>query len=175
MKGFLAVLMLLPAPFVATPTSAATDQEADRPDARSVEQVVRDIYDLVSWTEGNTPDWEVVREVFIPEAVIVLRYPPDLQVMSVDGFLLDWLRFENQLAGAGATGFREEVLETRVMVFGDIAQVEVVYQSSIPDTGRPPRPGVDLWSLIRIEDQWKVVSVINELPRDDLPLPDLEG
>lgn len=148
------------------------DQEAADP--RPVEQVVRDVYDLVSWTDGNTPDWETVRDVFIPEAIVVLRYPPGLQVMTVDGFLLDWLRFEDQLADAGITGFNEEVLEARVTEFGDIAHVHVVYESSIPGSGRPARPGVDLWSLIRVDGRWKVVSVVNELPRDDLPLPSFE-
>lgn len=143
-------------------------------DERSVEQVVRDVYDLVSWTDGNTPDWEVVREVFIPEAIVVLRYPPGLKVMSVDGFLLDWLRFENQLAGAGVSGFEETVTSAMTTEFGDVAHVHVVYETSIPDTGRPARPGVDLWSLIRVDGQWKVVSVVNELPRDGLPVPSFD-
>jgi len=149
-------------------------RHGDTPEPRAVVQVVRDVYDLVSWTDGDTPDWEIVREVFIPEAIIVLRYPPDLQVMSVDGFLLDWLRFENRLEDAGVTGFEETVLSARVTEFGDIAHVHVVYESSIPDSGRPARPGVDLWSLIRVDGEWKVVSVINELPRDDLPLSGFE-
>jgi len=157
---------------LAIPAQAQTDETAD--DLRSVEQVVRDVYDLVSWTDGNTPDWEVVRDVFIPEAIVVLRYPPDLKVMSVDGFLLDWLRFENQLAGAGVRGFRETVTSAMTTEFGDVAHVQVVYETSIPDMGRPARPGVDLWSLIRMEGRWKVVSVVNELPRDDLPLPSFD-
>jgi len=157
---------------LAIPAQAQTDETAD--DLRSVEQVVRDVYDLVSWTDGNTPDWEVVRDVFIPEAIVVLRYPPDLKVMSVDGFLLDWLRFENQLAGAGVRGFRETVTSAMTTEFGDVAHVQVVYETSIPDTGRPARPGVDLWSLIRMEGRWKVVSVVNELPRDDLPVPSFD-
>ena len=61
---------------LAFPAQAQTEGASE--DQRSVEQVVRDVYDLVSWTDGNTPDWEVVREVFIPEAMIVPRYPPDL-------------------------------------------------------------------------------------------------
>ncbi len=151
------------------PALAQTNETAE--DLRSVEQVVRDVYDLVSWTDGNTPDWEVVREVFIPEAIVVLRYPPDLKVMSVDGFLLDWLRFENQLAAAGVSGFQETVTSAETTEFGDVAHVNVVYESSIPGTTRPARPGVDLWSLIRVDGRWKVVSVVNELPRDDLPVP----
>lgn len=154
---------------LAAPAMAQTDEPAD--DLRSVEQVVRDVYDLVSWTDGNTPDWEVVREVFIRDAIVVLRYPPDLKVMSVDGFLLDWLRFENQLAAAGVSGFQETVTSAETTEFGDVAHVSVVYESSIPGTARPARPGVDLWSLIRVDGRWKVVSVVNELPRDDLPVP----
>lgn len=141
-------------------------------DDRSVEDVVRDVYDLVSWTDDQTPDWEDVRRIFIPEAVIVLRYPPGLQVMSVDDFLQDWLRFEARLAEAGWTGFREAVLSTEVFEFGDVAQVRVIYESSIPGRDRPPQPGVDLWSLIRVEGRWRVASVVNELPRHGLPVPD---
>lgn len=146
------------------------EQEADST-GPSVEQVVRDVYELVSWTGGDTPDWEAVRDVFIPEAIVVLRYPPELKVMSVDGFLLDWLRFENQLADAGVDGFQETVTSAETTEFGDIAHVHVVYESSIPGSDRPPRPGVDLWSLIRQGGEWKVVSVVNELPRDDLTIP----
>ncbi len=158
------VSMVFAAPAMAQTEDASIDE-------RSVEEVVRDVYALVSWTDGNTPDWEVVREVFIPEAIVVLRYPPDLKVMSVDGFLLDWLRFQNQLEETGVSGFLEAVTSATVTEFGDIAHVHVVYESSIPGTGRPARPGVDLWSLIRTDGQWKVVSVVNELPRDDLPVP----
>jgi hypothetical protein len=154
---------------LAAPALAQTDEPVE--DLRSVEQVVRDVYDLVSWTDGNTPDWEVVRDVFIRDAIVVLRYPPDLKVMSVDGFLLDWLRFENQLAAAGVSGFQETVTSVETTEFGDVAHVSVVYESSIPETERPARPGVDLWSLIRVDGTWKVVSVVNELPRDDLPVP----
>ena len=163
-------LACLMAMCVASPIRAQNDE----PEAgvRSVEQIVVDVYELVSWTDGNTPDWDVVRQVFIPEAVVVLRYPPVLKVMSVDGFLLDWLRFQNQLEGAGLTGFQETVLSIRTTEFGDVAHVHVVYESSIPGTGRPAQPGVDLWSLIRVDGEWKVVSVVNELPRDDLGVPD---
>ncbi len=154
---------------------AFAQSEAAEEDLRSAEQVVRDVYELVSWTDGNTPDWEVVREVFIPEAIVVLRYPPNLKVMSVDGFLLDWLRFENQLAERGVTGFLESVVSAETTQFGDIAHVHVGYETTIPDTGRPARPGVDLWSLIRVDGRWKVVSVVNELPRDDLPVPEFGG
>ena len=166
-------LACLIAAAVVSPARAQT--EVADADQRSVEQVVRDVYDLVSWTDGKTPDWEVVRDVFIPEAIVVLRYPPELKVMSVDGFLLDWLRFENQLAAGGVTGFLETVVSARATEFGDIAHVHVVYKSSVPDTGRPARPGVDLWSLIRVDGRWKVVSVVNELPGDDLPVPDYGG
>ena len=158
---------------LAFPAQAQTEGASE--DQRSVEQVVRNVYDLVSWTDGNTPDWEVVREVFIPEAIVVLRYPPNLKVMSVDGFLLDWLRFENQLAERGVKGFLETVVSAEATEFGDIAHVHVVYETTIPDTGRPARPGVDLWSLIRVDGRWRVVSVVNELPRDDLPVPEFGG
>jgi len=114
----------LAAILVAPPLCAQS--AAPAAEARSVEQVVRDVYDLVSWKDGNTPDWDVVRDVFIPQAIVVLRYPPALQVMSVDEFLLDWLRFEDQLAERGADGFTEKVVSAHTTEFGDIAHVHAV-------------------------------------------------
>ena len=154
------------------PLPAVAQSDEAPGDERSVEQVVRDVYDMVSWTDGDTPDWEEVRQVFLPEAVVVLRNRAGLQVMSVDGFLLDWLRFQNQLTEAGLTGFVETVRSADVTEFGDIAHAHVVYESSIPETERPARPGVDFWSLIRVDGVWKVASVVNELPRDGVPIPE---
>ncbi len=159
-----AALSALITPLVCVPLQAQ--------DSRSAEEVVREVYDMVSWTDGNNPDWNDVRPVFMPEAVIVLRYPQGLTVFSLDGFFEDWVRFEKQLETAGAKGFQETVVSAEASEFGDIAHVWVLYESSIPDSGRGPRPGVDSWSLIRIDGEWRVASVVNELPRDDLPIPE---
>ena len=67
---------------------AASGQDAlETPDG-----VVTEIYDLVSFEAGAVPDWDKVRSMFIPEAVVVLRTTREATtVFSVDGFIQDFV------------------------------------------------------------------------------------
>jgi hypothetical protein len=137
----------------------------------SPETAVRTVYDLVSWNAGEMAEWDAVRAVFVPEAVIILRYPQGLTSFSVETFVQDFIDFAGR-ADVESSGFRETVVAARVWEFGDIAHVVTVYEASIPGRDRPPTRGVDSWSLTRVEDTWKVVSVVNELPGPGRDIPE---
>jgi hypothetical protein len=57
------------------------------------------------------------------------------------------------------------------MEFGDMAHVLVLYEASIPGSERPPRQGVDSFQLIKTADRWWIVSITNEIPTIDSPIP----
>lgn len=156
----LAALALVVGPAVAAP-------QAREP---SAENLVRHLYDLVTFAAGETPDLDAVRATFIPEAVIVLRTSRDAStVMSVDDFVADWERFLEE-ANVKETGFKEEITALVPNVFGDIAHVLVLYESSIP--GRmEPREGVDSFHLIRKDGRWWIAGVLNEIPTPERPVP----
>jgi hypothetical protein len=156
----------LTALLITAPAAAQND-----PAALSAEGLVRALYDRVSSEAGSTPDWDVVRSAFLPQAVVVLRTSRDsTTVSSLEGFIQDFVDFIAR-ANVVATGFRERVLRTRPMVFGDIAHVLVLYEAHIPGSGRPPQQGVDSFQLIRRNGRWWIVSITNELPTRDRPLP----
>jgi hypothetical protein len=111
-----------------------------------------------------------VRAVFIPEAVVFLRYR-ELTQFSVDTFLQDFIDFAAG-SSAGTDGFAEKVLSAKVWEYGDVAHVVTVYEARILGSERPPTRGVDSWSLVRRDGEWKVASVVNELVRPDRPLPE---
>lgn len=135
------------------------------------EDVVGRLYELVTFEAGQTPDWAEVRGLFLDQAVIVLRTSRDaLPVLSVDGFVAEFEAFIER-ANVGETGFSETVVTMRSMVFGDIAHILVLYEASIPGSGRGPQQGVDSFQLIRTEGGWRVASVINEVPTDSRPVP----
>ena len=140
---------------------------------RSAEALVGSLYAAVTFEPGRPPDWDHVRSMFIEEAVIVLRTSRDATtIFTVDGFVDDFVSFIEQ-ANAGQTGFTERVVRMKSIVFGDMAQVLVLYEASIPGSPRPPQPGVDGFSLIRRDGRWRIVSVTNEVPGPDRPLPAL--
>lgn len=134
------------------------------------EETVRSLYDLVSSGPAAAPDWEAVRELLLPEAVVVLRTSREtLTVFSVDGFLQDFQAFYAS-PDVVEGGFRETVLELRVTEVGDMAQAWVLYEARVPG-GRGNR-GVDSFLLVRRDGRWKVAAVTNEVPMPGRPIPE---
>jgi hypothetical protein len=157
----LAILLVLP------PALRAQTES----DFAMAEGVVRELYDLVTFEAGTTPDWDRVRSTFLDEAVVVLRTSPDATtVFTVDGFVQDFVQFI-ETSNVKETGFVERIACLRSMVFGDMAHILVRYEPSIPGSGDPPRQGVDSFQLIKKDGRWWIVSVTNEVPSADRPVP----
>ncbi len=72
------------------PHAGATEHAAGvtSPSAR---EVVEELYRLVTFDAGTTPDWDRVRSLFADEAIVVLRTGRDqMTIFSLDGFLNDF-------------------------------------------------------------------------------------
>jgi hypothetical protein len=137
------------------------------------EGVVTEIYDLVSFEAGSSPDWDKVRSMFIPEAVIVLRSSWEAStVFSVESFVGDFVNFVEN-SPAGDMGFTEEIVNMKSLVFGDMAHVLVLYEAQITGSPRPPQQGVDSFSLIKKDGRWWIAAITNELPTPDRPVPEV--
>jgi len=137
------------------------------------EQLVRHLYDQVTFPAGKTPDWDYVRTFFIKDAVVVMRAGKNkTNTLSLDGWVLDFVNFIND-RDVEKTGFTEKVVKTRTMVFGDIAHVLVLYTAEIPGKSKAPQEGVDSFHLIRQDGKWQIVSILNEIPGADRPKPDI--
>ena len=146
-------------------------QTESGPPPETPEDVVGRLYELVTFEAGQTPDWAAVRSIFLDQAVIVLRTSRDaLPVLSVDEFVAEFQAFIER-ANVGETGFSETVVTMKSMVFGDIAHILVLYEASIPGSARGPQQGVDSFQLIRTEGDWRIASVVNEVPTDARPVP----
>lgn len=148
---------------------AAQSQEPE-PHA-SPQALIEHLYDLVSFPAHDLPDWDDVRATFIPEAVIVLRTSrTGSTTFTVETFIDDWLAFIER-DNVEERGFTETIVNMKVFEYGDIATALVLYTSDFPDDDRPPRPGVDSFSLIRQDGRWLIASVLNEIPNQGRPIP----
>ena len=82
---FLALFLL----FLLIPQGFADESHFD-----SAEGVVKELYDLVTFDAGSTPDWDRVRALFIDEGIVVLRTSRDSStVFTVEGFVDDFVNF----------------------------------------------------------------------------------
>jgi hypothetical protein len=159
-------LVLALAPVVA----GAQTQAADSP-LQTAEGVVRELYRHVTVAPGQVTDWEQVRNLFIPEAVIVLRVSKDASsVFDLQGWIDDFVAF-NERARVKERGFSEKILVLQPRVFRDIANVLVLYEAAITDSDRPPTRGVDSIELMQKDGRWWIVSITNDLPNAENPIP----
>ncbi len=148
-------------------------QAAPPPDStlQTAEGTIREIYRLVSFSPGQQTDWSRVRNLFLPEAVVVLRTTRTATtVFSVDGFIADFMRFDS-LPAVVQNGFTERIVSLRASVFRDMAYVATVYEARIPNAMREGQLGVDYWLLVRRDGRWWIASVTNDLPTPEHPLP----
>jgi hypothetical protein len=136
------------------------------------EDVVRELYDLVTFPAGDLPDWDHGRSLFLPEAVVVLRTgATETTVFSLEGWVQDFVSFIER-ANVVETGFVERIVRTYAVEFGDIASVWVLYEAEIPGIGRPPQQGIDCFQLVRRDGGWLIASILNEIPMPGRPVPE---
>jgi hypothetical protein len=158
-------------PFVLFASISVAAAPPDEAAFETPEDLVNALYDAVTFEAGHTPDWDWVKSMFIDEGIVVLRTSKDeTTIFSVEGFVADFVRF---IEGSGVekTGFVEKILRTKPMVLGDIAHVLVLYEAWIPGGERPPQQGVDSFQLIRKNGRWRIVSITNEIPTPQRPVP----
>jgi len=136
------------------------------------EELVRELYASISFEPGDLPDWEQIKErYFIDQAVITLRTSKEkVSVWTVDQWIQDFVDFidNRELENIG---FNENIATLKVMQFGDMAHVLVLYEPRIPGINSN-RQGVDSIHLIRVDGVWKIVSLLNELPTAERPIPE---
>jgi uncharacterized protein (DUF1697 family) len=153
------------------PMSARAQTPATAPAYDTAVDVVRELYRLVTIEKGQVTDWEQVRGLFLPQAVIVLRVSKtESQVFDVQGWIDDFVAWNNK-AKVVETGFSEKIVTLKPRVFRDIANVFVLYEASITGSTRPPTKGVDSIELIRKDGRWWIAAITNDLPNAENPLP----
>jgi hypothetical protein len=136
------------------------------------EKLVVALYDEVTFDQGETPDWALVKTMFLEQAVVVLRYGPDnMTVFDLQGWVDDFITFIKD-DKVDQTGFHEEILGMNSYVYGDIASINVLFDSRIPGTDRRNQ-GVDIFQLIKKDGVWKIVSIVNERPAFGGVVPDI--
>lgn len=159
----LASLFAIPAFADSPPEPAAALQDP--------ESLCRELYHIVCAPPGQTSDWDAARNMFLPDAILVMRVARDsTAVFSVQGWIDDFVAFDKR-ANVIKRGYRETVIKLVPMVFRDIAHVLVLYEAAIIDSKRPPTRGVDSFELVKKDGRWWIASVTNELPDKDHPLP----
>ena len=136
------------------------------------EGVVRTLYRRVSFDTGKNVNWDQVKAMFVPQAIVVLRTSRTaMSVFDRDGFVNDFVTFitDSKLQDRA---FEETILAIKTHETGDVARATVHYASRIPSDGRPAQQGIDLFLLVKQDGTWRIVSIVNEIVRPGVAVPE---
>ncbi|MBK8980028.1 MAG: VOC family protein [Planctomycetes bacterium] len=139
----------------------------------SVDALLDAVYRTVSFPAGETPDWDRLRELLLPDALIVqpATRGRGIRTLDVDGFVRLFVD-DIERYRMSEVGFAERVVATAVTEFGDIASAQVVFEARLlGEPGRLPQRGLDLFQLVEKDGRWFIASIATQFERPDDPLP----
>ena len=142
--------------------------------ARTPGGLIEALYQMVSFGPGPEPDWEMFREVFLVQAIIVLspRGSQPMRPMTVDGFIQDWKDFYRD-AELEDEGFYETIAEMSVEEFGGLAHAWVIFEPRI-GADEPERQvrGLDSIELSYDGSRWWVAAITTDVEGRDQTIPE---
>jgi hypothetical protein len=123
-------------------------------DRAAIAGLVRTFFAAFASGAGNI---DALRQVFLPEAVIIRTGGGEPTVYDVDGFIAPRRAL---LAGGALTVFREWELSGRTEVFGDIAQHFCAYAKEGVQDGTPfAARGMKTLQFVRTAAGWRISAV----------------
>jgi hypothetical protein len=116
------------------------------------------LYAVISFEEGDEPDWRGLKELFSEHARITRVTPEGTDHLDPSSFFA----MTQNLVDLGAyTSFYEFEVKRTVERFGDIAQVWSCYETRRNRSAREPLGrGVNSIQLIREKDAWRVLGLL---------------
>ena len=125
---------------------------------KKINKLIKESYVAVCFTKDELPDWKSFCKCYYPRAHFAIRvFPEDeqIQVLSLKEYM------DAQVGESNADGYTEVPLESKIEVFGNVAYVKQSF--SMERVGLKPIKMIDIFSLAKISDEWKIISVVSDL------------
>jgi hypothetical protein len=122
-----------------------------------LDDVMRLFYRVISFTEGQTPDWQCMQGLFSPHARITRVTPEGVDYMDLATFR----NMAEEMLEVGAfTSFYEREIARRVDRYGNVIHVASAYETKIsPRALDYIERGVNSLQLIWEDGGWRIVSL----------------
>lgn len=124
---------------------------------QEINALVERFFNLFTNTQGNEPQVDQIKQMFIERGIIINVTSTPTQIYSLDEFIAPRKAW---LSDGTLTEFLEWETSHNTSIFGNIAQRYVNYQKSGYLKGQYfETKGVKNIQLIKTTGQWKIVSV----------------
>ncbi|MGB3862949.1 MAG: hypothetical protein WBE11_15065 [Candidatus Aminicenantaceae bacterium] len=139
-------------------------------DGVSIDALVNALYESITFPEGEEPNLERFRSLFIPNAPFIRITPDGPITMDLDSFVSS---FSERVSSGALKSFYEAEISRKIHSFGGIAHVFSTYKKGMNTTD--PRflgRGINSIQLFHDGKRWWACGITWEDERNDNPIPD---
>jgi hypothetical protein len=147
-----------------------TTQTANHEDVSSIDGLVNALYESITFPEGEEPNLERFRSLFIPNAPFIRITPDGPNTMDLTSFVSS---FSERIKSNALASFYEAEISRKIHSFGSIAHVFSTYKKGMNTTD--PRflgRGINSIPLFHDGTRWWACGITWEDERDDNPIPE---
>lgn len=144
-------------------------------EASAIAEVVRTLYEAISFASEEGPDFDRLTTLFAPGARLVEVKREGTESVDLPTFIERAIAL---LHTGQITRFQERSVWERIDCFGHMAHVLSTYEArDLPTDVEPLARGINSIQLVRDQEGWRVVSILwqNEGDGDTIPQSFLPG
>jgi hypothetical protein len=136
----------------------------------SIDTLVAALYESITFPEGEEPDMERFKSLFIPNAPFIRITPDGPNTMDLESFVSS---FKERVNSHVLKSFYEAEISRTTQSFGSIAHVFSTYNKGMntTDPGSLGR-GINSIQLFNDGERWWACGITWEDERDDNPIPE---
>jgi hypothetical protein len=123
----------------------------------SIDRVIAEMYEMVSFEPGQRPDWSRQSEIFAPWARLVRVNDEGVFDFDIDSFRLN---FEAMIDSGVLPSFWEGEIWRETHRFGEVAHVLSAYETRQTRDGAPLNRGVNSIQLFERDGCWWISAMI---------------
>jgi hypothetical protein len=143
--------------------------EAEFEDESAVNEVVKNAYKLIGFSPDKPPDYNALKSIFTDDAVLMHFRFDTLSKSNITEFLKE---YKNSVESESFTGFDEIEISGETEGFGKIAHRISTYGSYINGADTLGERGINSFQLIKLNNAWKISSIIWDVEKASQPIPD---
>lgn len=122
-----------------------------------LDDVIREMYEIVSFEAGQRPDWSRERKIFAPNARLVRVNDSGIFEFDLESYRVD---FDRMIDSGEMPSFWEAELWRETNLYGDVAHVLSAYETRRTKDGPVMNRGVNSIQLFKRDGQWWISAMI---------------
>jgi hypothetical protein len=127
-------------------------------DEQSIAALIATAYAALDFPPGSEPDWGAFNAAFHERALLGLRvFPDDESVRVLDLREYAHVQLEHNLS---SDGYSETPGSRVIEIATDIAMVRQEFTMNFV---AGPVPALDVFSLVRLQEGWRILSVVSDV------------